>query len=116
MLGDRECLNCGFPAGWSMSHCPKCDGVLNEQTDGSIWTTDIAHQGETVREAMNKLEHQINQQLREYTQCIRFVVGSGLIRDAAERRLGQLVSSGKLKRFHEDEGNRGALIAHLRNE
>ena len=99
-----------------MRECPKCDSVLSEQSDGTTWTTDVAHHRETVRQALNKVEHEINQHLREHTQSIRFVVGSGLIRDAVRQRLSQLKAAGKIKRFEFEGRNEGAIVAHLRNE
>ncbi len=116
MSNSRECLECGFLATAAMRDCPKCDSVLSEQTDGSVWTTDVAHNRETVRQALNKVEKTLNQHLREHTQSVRFVVGSGLIRDAVRQRLGQLKAAGKIKRFEFEGRNEGAIVAHLRND
>lgn len=110
----RECLDCGFLSGPSERYCPKCDAELRAQTDGSVWTVDIAHHHETVRQALAKLEQEIDRQLHEYTHAIRFVVGSGLIRDAARQRLQQLVSNGRIRGFDQDFNNAGAFVAELR--
>lgn len=110
----RECLDCGFLALPSDRQCPKCDAILAEQTDGTVWTVDIAHHRETVKQALDKLEQEIDRQLHEYTHAIRFVVGSRLIREAASQRLQQLVSAGRIHSFDQDENNPGALLAELR--
>lgn len=102
---------------WVSGHdvvCPKCDAVLAGQTDGSIITCDIAHQGERVHEAMAKLEDLINHAKLDVTAKLRIIVGSGLIRDEAEARLSNLVLRGDILRFEPDGKNKGVLLVRIR--
>ena len=94
--------------------CPKCDAVLSAQTDGSIVTSDIAHQGERVHEAMAKLEHLIIEAKLHVTAKLRIIVGSGLIRDEAEARLSNLVFRGDIIKFEQDGHNKGVLMVRIR--
>ena len=54
------CLDCGMSVSETMRNCPKCDNPLNLQHDGSTITVDIAHQGERVSEALQKMQTEID--------------------------------------------------------
>ena len=94
--------------------CPKCDSVLSEQTDGSVVTCDIAHQGERVHEAMIKLEKLIDREKSNVTGSLRIIVGSGVIREEACARLENYVRGNRIKSFDQHGKNRGVLLVRLR--
>ncbi len=93
--------------------CPKCDTLLKTDLGGEILQADISHGGETVDEALRKLEQRIEQATREGYRRLRVIVGSGAIHDAASIRLQQLTRSGRVRTFNHDGLNRGALIVRL---
>jgi hypothetical protein len=96
-------------------HCPKCDNRLDQQTDGSTTTIDIAHHGERVRDALKKLDAEIKLTKRGVAAYIRIVVGSGAIREAVLGRLMDLEYR-KLIVSHEIErGNAGAILVRLKS-
>jgi DNA-directed RNA polymerase subunit RPC12/RpoP len=123
MNRSRECLNCGMhvaAATIDLEHlppqvrCPKCDGNLYLQTDGSCLTRDIAHNRETVNRAMDKLDQCLTEAWSGYAASVRLVVGGGLIR---EQILGQLLyyrDQGRVRDFREDSPNRGAIVVTIR--
>ena len=108
----RACYNCGMAV--TGSRCLKCDGVIAEQTDGSTVWIDIAHQRETVNEALVKLEREIadvNQGLAKY---LTLIVGDGKIRSAVIARLGDLEVRSTIIGFEVSETNRGQLLVQLK--
>ena len=94
--------------------CPKCDNHLDEQTDGSTVTVDIAHNGERVHEALRKMHDQIEAANRGVAQYIRFIVGSGIIKEEAMMSLGDLVRRKVIVRQGLEPGNSGAILVKLK--
>ncbi len=109
-----ECLACGMRVTAGVATCPKCDDLLDEQTDGSVLHRDIAHQHETVAQAMSKLA----QALRDCRRChacgVRLAVGRGVIREEVMRQLSWLITTGEILDFDHDEGNTGAIMVIMR--
>ena len=97
-----------------MRHCPKCDNRLDEQTDGSTVTVDIAHNGERVREALDKLHACIKASKKDVIQNLRLVVGSGLIREEALLTLHALARRKVIVEFEQEPGNPGAILVRLK--
>ena len=56
----QTCLVCGMDVVATADRCPKCDNDLRSQHDGSTFTIDIAHQGESVSEALKKMQGEID--------------------------------------------------------
>lgn len=110
----RECLECGMRVPWVITHCPKCDAQLDLQTDGSVMHIDIAHNRETIKLAMRKLEDMLARARAGNTQAVRVVVGSGLIREEALRQLSWLQRSEQILDFGYDETNTGAILISIR--
>ena len=110
----RHCLNCGMDIRVDIQICPKCDAVLNLQSDGSRLHIDIAHDRETVSDALGKLEQVIEEAQSGYTQSIRVVVGTGVIREEALRQLTWLRSTQGIVDFSMDGNNRGAVVISIR--
>lgn len=108
------CLNCGMRLDAQASQCPKCDNHLDEQTDGSTITVDIAHSGERVHEALKKLRSRLKDARRGVAQNIRFVVGSGAIREEALAALADLQRRGVVIDQRVEPGNAGAILVKLK--
>lgn len=114
-----ECVRCGFPVGRIGGECPKC-GVRDARmigTDGTL-TVDLAHDGETVHEALQKLEAGADRALLEGCHVLKVIHGYGSasnhthrIRGAVRARLGELCRrfGGKL----DIDGNPGVTAWRL---
>lgn len=110
----KNCLACGMSVDDFVSHCPKCDNDLEQQHDGSVITVDIAHQGERVHEALEKMEREINSARRGVAQHLRLIVGSGLIRDNVLLRLRDFEFRGDIKEFDSENNNPGSVLVKLK--
>jgi hypothetical protein len=118
----RECLFCGLldtkaTGDIADRHleplCVKCDNPLWSQSDGSIVTADIAHQHETVPQALLKFRDSLNRSWQQgHAGHLRLIVGGGLIRDAVLGELYFLRSKGTILDYHEE--NRGAVLIRIR--
>ena len=108
------CLDCGMSVSETMPYCPKCDNALNLQHDGSTVTVDIAHQGERVSEALQKMQSEIDLARKGVAKCIRLVVGSGLIRDEVLLELRDLSFRGDILGFEPESFNAGAVMVRLK--
>lgn len=97
-------------------HCPKCDNRLDQQTDGSTTTIDIAHHGERVRDALRKLDAEIKLTKRGVAAHLRIVVGSGAIREAVLARLMDLEYRKVIISHGLEEGNAGAILVKLKSD
>ena len=110
----RICLDCGMSIGANTRVCPKCDNALELQHDGSTITVDIAHDGERVRDALQKMQREIDSARKDVAMNIRLVVGSGLIRDEVLLALRDLEFRGDIKDFDLDPANAGAVLVRLK--
>lgn len=119
----RECLYCGMQqeiptvslADQDLDYlCCKCDSSLLEQTDGSTLTRDIAHQHETVSQAMIKLDQALDLAWQGYYQSVRLVVGGGRIREEILGQLVWYVQEGRVRDMSDEAPNRGAVLVRLR--
>lgn len=98
----------------TMTDCPKCDEVLDLQHDGTTLTVDIAHQGERVSEAIEKMNAEIDLARKGVALNLRLIVGSGLIRDEVMLRLRDLEFRGDIKSFAAEHNNAGAVLVRLK--
>lgn len=118
----RQCLTCGMLLelplqGYRDRHpepCPKCEDELYAQSDGSTLTQDIAHSGETVNQALDKLERSLDRAWAGHARHVRLIVGGGLIHDEALGFLRYLESEGHILNVAEAGHNPGALLVQLR--
>ena len=110
----QTCLNCGMSFNEDTRHCPKCDNALDLQHDGSTTTVDIAHHGERVSEALEKMHNEITLARKGVSKCIRLVVGSGLIRDEVLLVLRDLKFRGNIIDFETEAFNTGAVLVRLK--
>lgn len=110
----QVCLDCGMSVSETMRYCPKCDNALNLQHDGSTITVDIAHQGERLSEALQKMQSEIDLASKGVAKSIRLVVGSGLIRDEVVLVLRDLKFRGDVIDFEAEPFNAGAILVRLK--
>jgi len=110
----NTCLNCGMSVEQTLSHCPKCDNAMDLQHDGSVITVDIAHQGERVREALEKMQQEIDLARAGTVMSIRFIVGSGIIREEVLLALRDCEFRGDIKSFESEPLNKGAVLVRLK--
>ena len=108
------CLECGLSISEDTRNCPKCDNALDLQHDGSTITVDIAHHGERVSDALRKMQSEIDSAQKGVAMCIRFIVGSGLIRDEVTLALRDLKYRGDIKDFDLETTNVGAVLVRLK--
>lgn len=119
----RECLVCGMPADCGRLHlddlpprlqCLKCDSDLYAQSDGSCLTCDIAHQRETVAQALRKLDAALLRAWSGTARQLRLVVGGGAIRAEVLGQLQLYQQRGYLLDHAEESPNRGAILVEIR--
>ena len=113
-MKQQTCLVCGMNVLATMDHCPKCDNDLRSQHDGSTFTKEIAHQGETLSAALRKMQSEIYLAMQSFLMRIRLVVGSGMIRDEAMLYLRDLEHRGEIKDFDLELNNAGAILVRLK--
>jgi len=97
-----------------MSHCPKCDDRLDAQTDGNIFTVDIAHNRETVREAIVKLNQTLDEVVRTRAAGARFIVGTGRIHEAVGAELSTYLYRNDILSYEYEGKNEGAILVMLK--
>ena len=119
----RTCLHCGFETRTDCPDfrdpverivCPKCDDALFLQSDGSTLTRDIAHQGETLDRAVEKLDVTLQSAWAGYARAVRLIVGGGRIRDEILGQLRHYQDRGYIRDFATDSRNPGAITVVLR--
>lgn len=110
----QTCLDCGMSVTETKQRCPKCDNDLSAQHDGSTITVDIAHQGESVSEALRKMQCEIDLARKGVAMRIRLVVGSGLIREEVMLVLRDLELHGEIKSYDLEPKNAGAVLISLK--
>ncbi len=96
------------------TRCAKCDDVLMEQGDGSTVTADIAHNRETVSQALDSMDQVLDRAWRGYVSRVRLIVGGGVIREAVLGELAYRRQQGAVLGVVDE--NRGAVMITLRSE
>jgi hypothetical protein len=119
----RQCLNCGMAAATAPLHtdeippcqiCTKCDADIFEQSDGSCLTQDIAHQHETINQALRKLDEVLVRAWAGHYREFRVIVGGGEIRQHVRGQLHYYQQQRKIISCREESPNKGALVAVIR--
>ena len=120
----RKCLHCGLETRLEFTEfrdrhvsctCLKCDDELLEQSDGSIITRDIAHQQETVQQALVKMDDVLQQAWEGYARGIRLVVGGGRIREEVLSQCQYYLDQDYIESYSVDHSNYGAILVFLRS-
>jgi hypothetical protein len=114
MKNKIDCMYCGMVLSRDMAQCPKCDDLLETQTDGHIATVDIAHDRETIREATNKLNKTLDEVNHTRGAGARFIVGTGRIREAIGAELATYLYRKSILSFEFEGKNEGAILVMLR--
>ena len=119
MTSAGECRDCGHPSGPRPAEpCPKCGAPPARQRGGGLLEVDIAHHGETLVIAREKLLRAIDETLFHGHAGLKVIHGVGrhsghqtiaslaraLLRAHAQQQGGRLAS---------DRGNPGATILWL---
>ena len=100
--------------GFNLTICPKCDNDLERQTDGSALTIDIAHKGERVHEALEKMEEAIAIAKSSAAQYLNLIVGGGVIREEVLESLVAIKRRNEIKSFKQNNQNTGMIIIRLK--
>ena len=107
------CQFCGMLLFNTSETCPKCDSVIENQFQPSILTIDIAHNKETVTQALVKLHRVLRKnKVMKYRQ-IRVIVGSKIIRSEVIKELETLRRRKTIFDFKTDGKNSGALLVRM---
>ncbi|MCJ8330256.1 MAG: Smr/MutS family protein [Lentisphaeria bacterium] len=106
---NRECYECGFVASKNASHCAKCDSPLREFPEDTILVVDIAHNGETVKEALDKLKKEIDKSPASSELLI--IHGQGEIANSVLSHLEFLKSTRVIHNFTPE--NAGAVLIEI---
>lgn len=75
----RSCPSCGFPLdrGNPPSACPKCDEDLIRAKARKPLVVDLAHQGETVSQALAKLDKAVSELVWKGHPSLKVIHGHG---------------------------------------
>ena len=114
---DREkkilCQFCGMSLFNTSETCPKCDSVIENQFQPATLTIDVAHNKETVEQALVKLHRVFKKnKVMKYRQ-IRVIVGSKIIRSEVIKELEILKREKTIFDFKTDGKNSGALLVRM---
>jgi hypothetical protein len=78
MTEHRECWNCGFPVDLAkVTVCPKCGEDVRLEATGQVVDIDVAHDGETVPEALRKVEAALDRALVGDARGLKVIHGHG---------------------------------------
>jgi hypothetical protein len=119
----RQCLNCGMAAVVApllpdeippRQICTKCDEDIFQQSKGACLTQDLAHQHETINQALQKLEQVLLSAWAGYYREFRVIVGGGEIRHHVLGQLHYYKQQRKIISYQEESPNKGSLLAVIR--
>ena len=109
------CQFCGMSLFNTSKTCPKCDSDIEDQYHSTTLTVDVAHNKETVKQAIEKLYQVIEtNQIMKHRQ-IRIIVGSKMIREEVIIELEALKRGKAIFDFGLDGKNSGALLIRMGN-
>ena len=109
------CQFCGMSLLNTSKTCPKCDSDIEDQYHPTTLTVDVAHNKETVKQAIDKVHQVIEKnQIMKHRQ-IRIIVGSKRIREEVMYELETLKRGKAIFDFGMDGKNSGALLIRMEN-
>ena len=109
------CQFCGMSLFNTSKTCPKCDSDIEGQYHPTTLTVDVAHNKETVKQAIEKLYQVIEKnQIMKHRQ-IRIIVGSKMIKEEVMNELEALKRGKAISDFGLDGKNSGALLIRMEN-
>ena len=97
----------------SSKTCPKCDSAIENQFQPSTLTVDVAHNKETVKQALIKLHRVLKKNEVMKHRQIRVIVGSKIIRAEVIKELETLKRQKAIFGFKTDGENSGALVIRM---
>lgn len=107
------CGNCGMAAEGGAPRCPKCDFPRHGENSSRTVTVDIAHTGQTLKEAELLLIEAIDSASRERYGWLRVITGRGLINRETPTMLETAQWQGKIRGYELEEHNPGAFLIRL---
>ena len=107
------CQFCGMSLFNSSKTCPKCDSAIENQFQPSTLTVDVAHNKETVKQALIKLHRVLKKNEVMKHRQIRVIVGSKIIRTEVIKELKTLKRQKAIFGFKTDGENSGALVIRM---
>ena len=109
------CQFCGMSLFSASKTCPKCDSDIESQYHSTTLTVDVAHNKETVKQAIDKVYQVIEKnQIMKHRQ-IRIIVGSKKIREEVMNELEALKRGKAIFDFGMDGKNSGAFLIRMEN-
>ncbi len=108
-----NCANCGMEYDERTHKCPKCDTPAYSDNRNQTLTVDIAHHGETLDNALQKLSAALTEAQSKRYGRLRLIVGSGKINSELARDLEWSRSQGVIKSFQHESSNQGAYILRM---
>ena len=109
------CQFCGMSLFSTRKTCPKCDSDIENQYHSTTLTVDIAHNKESVKQAIDKLYQVIERNKIMKHRRIRIIVGSKMIREEVMNELKALKRGKAIFDFGMDGKNSGALLIRMEN-
>lgn len=94
--------------------CPKCDFERGAENLNRTLTVDVAHNRQTVMEAITQFETALENAVNHKYGYLRIIVGGAKIRDEIERNLSQKKELGTLATFGLEPKNNGCFLIKLR--
>ena len=109
------CQFCGMSLFNTTKKCPKCDSDIEDQYHSTPLPVDVAHNKETVKQAIEKLYQVIEKnQIMKHRQ-IRIIVGSKMIKEEVMNELEALKRGKAIFDFGLDGKNSGAVLIRMEN-
>lgn len=108
----NQCLQCGMAI--TSDRCPKCDAVIADQTDGSTDWIDIAHDGQTVKEALSLLDRELRYAKAGLAKYLVLIVGNGKIRLEVLARLGDMQFRQEVIGYKNSDANPGQIMVQIK--
>ncbi len=113
MKGEHQCQQCGMSYPEEQQCCPKCDYGRHEQNRLCTLEVDIAHDLQTVDQAVDQFHGALAQARRELYRELRLIVGGGLINREVGRLLETELQKKSIRSYGYERHNRGAYLVQL---
>ena len=94
--------------------CLKCDYGRFDHNQSETFSADIAHNLQTVDEAVQQFYQALSKAKREQYRELRVVVGGNLINREIGSVLEAEIWKKQIKAYQHEPGNRGAYLVRLR--
>jgi len=109
----HHCHQCGMDFEPECGTCPKCDFGVYDQNKALTYTRDIAHDRQTVDQAITQFYATLNAARKENYGSVRLIVGGGKIKEEIGALLETEKWSGGIQRFELEQPNTGAYFIKL---